>query len=56
MAEPTPLVVVIAGPNGAGKSTAAPHLLQGPLEVTEFVNADAIAQGFAQGESVKLRK
>lgn len=40
-----PLVVVVAGPNGAGKSTTAPRLLRGALAVTEFVNADAIAQG-----------
>jgi predicted ABC-type ATPase len=42
-----PLVVVIAGPNGAGKSTIAPWLLQGALVVTEFVNADTIAQGLS---------
>jgi predicted ABC-type ATPase len=42
-----PLVVIIAGPNGAGKSTAAPRLLQGPLEVDEFVNADTIARGLS---------
>jgi predicted ABC-type ATPase len=42
-----PSVVVIAGPNGAGKSTSAPVLLQGPLQVTTFVNADVIARGLA---------
>lgn len=42
-----PLVVVIAGPNGAGKSTAAPSLLRDTLRVTEFVNADAIADGLS---------
>jgi predicted ABC-type ATPase len=42
-----PNVIVLAGPNGAGKSTAAPGLLQDLLEVTEFVNADVIAQGLA---------
>jgi predicted ABC-type ATPase len=42
-----PLVVIVAGPNGAGKSTTAPHLLQGALAVSEFVNADAIAQGLS---------
>jgi predicted ABC-type ATPase len=42
-----PLVVVIAGPNGAGKSTTAPGLLRGALEVSEFVNADIIAQGLS---------
>jgi predicted ABC-type ATPase len=51
-----PLVVVVAGPNGAGKSTTAPGLLQGALAVSEFVNADAIAQGLSafRPESVAL--
>ena len=39
--------MVLAGPNGAGKSTAAPYLLRGALGVTEFVNADVIAQGLS---------
>jgi predicted ABC-type ATPase len=42
-----PNLIVIAGPNGAGKSTTAPSLLKGALEVTEFVNADLIAQGLS---------
>jgi predicted ABC-type ATPase len=42
-----PLVVVVAGPNGAGKSTTAPRLLQGAMAVSEFVNADPIAQGLS---------
>jgi len=42
-----PNVIVIAGPNGAGKSTAAPELLQGPMRVEEFVNADVLAQGLS---------
>lgn len=42
-----PHLIVIAGPNGAGKSTTAPSLLKGALEVTEFVNADLIAQGLS---------
>ena len=37
-------IIVVAGPNGAGKSTTAPSLLKGTLKVTEFVNADLIAQ------------
>jgi predicted ABC-type ATPase len=51
-----PLVVVVAGPNGAGKSTTAPHLLQGALAVSEFVNADTIALGLSafRPESVAL--
>lgn len=42
-----PHVIVIAGPNGAGKSTSAPAVLNGALGVTEFVNADIIAQGLS---------
>lgn len=40
-------VVVIAGANGSGKSTAAPDLLRDYLEISEFVNADVIAQGLS---------
>jgi len=40
-------IVVISGPNGSGKSTTAPSLLKGALSVTEFVNADIIAQGLS---------
>jgi len=47
MSEENPHVIVIAGPNGAGKSTTAPMLLKGTLGVTEFVNADVIAQGLS---------
>ena len=47
MAPTTSNLVVLAGPNGAGKSTAAPVLLRGTLGVTEFVNADVIAQGLS---------
>lgn len=42
-----PNVIVLAGPNGSGKSTTAPSLLKGTLGVTEFVNADVIAQGLS---------
>jgi predicted ABC-type ATPase len=42
-----PSIVVLAGPNGAGKSTAAPFLLRDALAVSEFVNADLIAQGLS---------
>jgi predicted ABC-type ATPase len=42
-----PLVVLVAGPNGAGKSTTAAALLKGALAVSEFVNADTIAQGIS---------
>jgi predicted ABC-type ATPase len=47
MAALMPNLVVLAGPNGAGKSTAAPVLLRRTLGVTEFVNADVIAQGLS---------
>lgn len=42
-----PSIVVVAGPNGAGKSTTAPRLLRDSLGITEFVNADVIAQGLS---------
>lgn len=42
-----PHVILLAGPNGAGKTTVAPALLQGQLHVSEFVNADVIAQGLS---------
>ncbi len=42
-----PTLVVIAGPNGAGKSTTAPVLLRDTLAVSEFVDADVIAQGLS---------
>ena len=42
-----PSVVALAGPNGAGKSTVGPPLLKETLGVTEFVNADVIAQGLS---------
>jgi len=47
MSSKKPNLIVIAGPNGAGKSTTAPSLLRGTLEVSEFVNADIIAQGLS---------
>jgi predicted ABC-type ATPase len=47
MAEIRPHVILLGGPNGAGKSTSAPSLLPGLLQVTEFVNADVIAQGLS---------
>ncbi len=45
-----PSIIILAGPNGAGKSTTAPLLLKGTLGVTEFVNADTIAQGLSAFE------
>lgn len=57
MSNEAPNVVVIAGPNGSGKSTAAPALLRDFLGITEFVNADVIAQGLSgfASENVALR-
>ncbi len=46
-AAPPPSLIALAGPNGAGKSTAGPALLKDTLGVTEFVNADLIAQGLS---------
>jgi hypothetical protein len=42
-----PAVVALAGANGAGKSTTGPVLLRDTLGITEFVNADVIAQGLS---------
>ena len=42
-----PKLIVIAGCNGAGKSTLAPHLLRDTFGLTEYVNADTIAQGLS---------
>ncbi len=42
-----PNLIALAGPNGAGKSTAGPALLKETLGITEFVNADLIAQGLS---------
>lgn len=42
-----PNVIVIGGPNGAGKSTLAPALLRDTFGITEYVNADVIAQGLS---------
>lgn len=42
-----PSLIALAGPNGAGKSTTGPALLKDTLGITEFVNADLIAQGLS---------
>jgi predicted ABC-type ATPase len=42
-----PHIVVLAGPNGAGKSTIANVLLPETLNITQFVNADLIANGLS---------
>jgi predicted ABC-type ATPase len=45
---PNPSIIILAGPNGAGKTTLAGTLLV-RLSVTEFVNADEIAQQLSPG-------
>ncbi|KAA0215371.1 MAG: zeta toxin [Leptolyngbya sp. PLA3] len=47
MSPEPPSIVILAGPNGAGKSTAAPFLIRDTLGISEFVNADVIAQGLS---------
>ena len=42
-----PHIIIIAGADGAGKSTVAPFLLRDKLGVSEFVNADTLAQGLS---------
>jgi predicted ABC-type ATPase len=42
-----PSIAIISGPNGAGKSTLAPELLRDTLGITEYVNADTIAEGLS---------
>jgi predicted ABC-type ATPase len=45
-----PKIIAIAGPNGAGKSTLAPFLLRDAFGVTDYVNADTIAEGLSAFE------
>lgn len=42
-----PNIAIISGPNGAGKSTLAPELLRDTLGITEYVNADTLAEGLS---------
>ncbi len=42
-----PKIILIAGCNGAGKSTLAPYLLRDTFGLTDYVNADTIAQGLS---------
>ncbi len=46
-AKTNPKIILIAGCNGAGKSTLAPHLLRDTFGLTDYVNADTIAQGLS---------
>jgi predicted ABC-type ATPase len=57
MPDASPNLIVIAGPNGSGKSTSAPALLRDYFGVTNYVNADVIAQGLAgfNPESVAMQ-
>ena len=43
----SPSVIVLAGPNGAGKTTASTPIIREVLGISEFVNADIIAQGLS---------
>jgi predicted ABC-type ATPase len=40
-----PHLIIIARANGAGKTSAAPVLLRDTLQVSDYANADTIAQG-----------
>ncbi|MCA9234106.1 MAG: AAA family ATPase [Planctomycetales bacterium] len=54
MPDRPPRVAILAGPNGSGKSTSAAKLLLGPLQVSEFVNADTIAQGLSAFDAASV--
>lgn len=43
----SPSIIVLAGPNGAGKTTASTPILRDIFRISEFVNADVIAQGLS---------
>lgn len=45
--EANPKIIAISGCNGAGKSTIAPYLLRDTFGLTDYVNADTIAQGLS---------
>lgn len=47
MADAVPHIIAVAGPNGAGKTSRAAPILRDLFGVTEYVNADAIAQGLS---------
>jgi predicted ABC-type ATPase len=48
MLAPAPTIIILAGPNGAGKTTLAGTLLA-RLKISEFINADDIAQHLSPG-------
>ncbi len=54
MPNTAPSLIIVPGTKGAGKSTAAPALLRETLGVTEFVNADVIAQGLSAFEPERV--
>jgi predicted ABC-type ATPase len=51
-----PTFILLAGPNGAGKTSYYETVLRTIPEIArlEFVNADAIAQGFGSGDPVAV--
>jgi predicted ABC-type ATPase len=42
-----PRILMIAGPNGAGKTTLTPRILRKVYGISDWVNADVIAQGLS---------
>jgi predicted ABC-type ATPase len=42
-----PRILMIAGPNGAGKTTLTPRILRKVYGISDWVNADIIAQGLS---------
>jgi len=51
-----PHAILVSGPNGAGKSTAALALVRDLLGVTEYINADLIAQGLSAFDSESVAR
>lgn len=54
MTKANPKILCLAGCNGAGKSTLAPYLLRDTFGLTNYVNADTIAQGLSAFASEKV--
>ncbi|HVF54504.1 MAG TPA: AAA family ATPase [Pyrinomonadaceae bacterium] len=47
MSDEIPHVIAVAGPNGSGKTSRAPKVLRELFGLTDYVNADVIAQGLS---------